>query len=266
MMTGGNLELAHSVLDWWSLAGVDCDFTDHPADLRVPPKPITITPASTRPVELRSAPEPVAVSVQSAPVQSIPAQSARARLELPETLAELRAWLASSPDVPGAGPSSNRVAASGPDSADLFVLTAAPDAVDLIDGHVLGGAPGALFDRMLNAIDLKREKVAIASMAVSPLAGTRLAPEDIAALADIARHHIALVRPKVVLILGDKASRALLATDVVNARGKLLEIKVKGAIIPSIATFHPRTLDRNQRFKRSAWESLLQVQKELTRS
>lgn len=261
MMTGGNLELAHSVLDWWSLAGVDCDFADDPADLLVAPKPIAIAPANAQPVELRSAPDPVAVPAQSAPVQSAPA-----RLELPATLAELRAWLASSPDVPGAGPSSNRVAASGPDSADLFVLTAAPDAVDLIDGHVLGGAPGALFDRMLNAIDLKREKVAIASMAVSPLAGTRLAPEDIAALADIARHHIALVKPKVVLILGDKASRALLATDVVNARGKLLEIKVKGAIITSVATFHPRTLDRNQRFKRAAWESLLQVQKELTRS
>jgi len=261
MMAGGNLELAHSVLDWWLLAGVDCDFADDPANLLVAPKPAAVAAEIVPPVDVRTVPEPVA-----APTQSPPPQSPLVRLVLPDTLAELRGWLASSPNVPGAGPPTNRVAASGPDNADLFVLTAAPDAVDLIDGHVLGGAPGALFDRMLGAIDLKREKVAIASMAVSPLAGTRLAPEEIAALADIARHHIALVKPKVVLILGDKASRALLATDVVNARGKLLEIKVKGALIPSVATFHPRTLDRNQRFKRAAWESLLQVQKELTRS
>ena len=85
MMTGGNLELAHSVLDWWSLAGVDCDFADDPADLLVAPKSIAIAPANAQPVELRSAPDPVAVPVQSAP----------ARLELPATLAELRAWLAS---------------------------------------------------------------------------------------------------------------------------------------------------------------------------
>ncbi len=255
-MAGGNLELAHSVLDWWSLAGVDCDFSDDPGNLLVAPKPTLVAPAMPQPAEQRPAPQAVAEALQTPSRHPV----------LPDTLAELRAWLASSPDVPGAGPPSNRVAASGPDNADLFVLTAAPDAVDLIDGHVLGGAPGALFDRMLNAIDLKREDVAIASMAVSPLAGTRLAPEEISALADIARHHIALVRPKVVLVLGDKASRALLATDVVNARGKLLEIKVKGAIITSVATFHPRTLDRNQRFKRAAWESLLQVQKEVTRS
>jgi DNA polymerase len=263
-MAGGNLELAHSVLDWWSLAGVDCDFVDEPATLLVAPAQSSarspgstpVPPAGARSSEPRTLPE----------AKAEPAPVASGRFTPPDTLPELRAWLATSPDVPGAGPPSNRVAASGPDRAELFVLTAAPDAVDLIDGHVLGGAPGALFDRMLGAIDLRRDQVAIASMAVSPLAGTRLAAEEIAALADIARHHIALVAPRIVLILGDKASRALLATDVVTARGKLLEIKVKSAIITTVATFHPRTLERNQRFKRAAWESLLQVKEELTRS
>lgn len=255
-MAGNNLKLAHSVLDWWSLAGVDCDFGDDPVNLLTMPISPLIPPATDEVARQRPDPKPVAVA------KSPPS----GRLALPDTLEELHAWLATSPDVPGAGPPNHRVAPSGPAKAALFVLTAAPDAGDLVEGHVLGGAPGALFDRMLDAIKLKRKDVVIASMAVSPLAGTRLDPDDIVVLADIARHHIALVEPKIVLVLGDKASRAILSTDVAAARGKLLKIKVKGAIVASVTTFHPRTLDRNKGFKRAAWETLQQIQKELTPS
>lgn len=255
-MAGNNLKLAHSVLDWWSLAGVDCDFGDDPANLLVMPTAPLMPPETDEIVRERPVAKPLTVA--QSPTSGRPA--------LPNTLEELRAWLATSPDVPGAGPPNHRVGPSGPAQAALFVLTAAPDAGDLVEGHVLGGAPGALFDRMLAAINLNRKEVVIASMAVSPLAGTRLDPNDIAALADIARHHIALVQPKIVLVLGDKASRAILSTDVASARGKLLKIKVKGAIVASVATFHPRTLDRNKGFKRAAWETLQQIQKELTPS
>lgn len=257
-MAGHTLELARSVLDWWSLAGVDCDFVDEPADLLAAPK-TTTRPQETRQVyQAQPTPQPVAIAEETpSPWHTHPDS-------LPETLDALRVWLATSPDVPGAGPPANRVAPSGQAKAALFVLTAAPDLGDLAVGHLLGGAPGALFDRMLAAIDLERKDVVVASMAVTPLGGARLDPNDIAALAEIARHHIALVAPRIVLVLGDKASRAILSTDVMSARGKLLEIKVKGALIPSVVTFHPRILDRNEGFKRAAWESLKQVQKELT--
>lgn len=257
-MAGDNLKLAHSVLDWWSLAGVDCDFNDDPANLLEAPHPAPVTQISG---DALGAQPSIKSALALAPVTNDPPSST---LSLPDTLDGLRAWLATSPDVPGAGPPANRVVPSGPAKAALFVLTAAPDASDLVEGFVLGGAAGALFDRMLDAIDLARKDVVIASMAVSPLAGRRLDPDAITALADIARHHIALVAPEMVLVLGDKASRAILSTDVVAARGKLLEIKVNDALIPAVATFHPRTLDRNRQFKRAAWESLQQVQKELT--
>lgn len=257
---GDIAKLAESTLDWWSLAGVDQDYAEAPVDWREAPP--MVQRVASRLAETR-APAPIAdlsralSHLAPTPLASIDPDS------LPDTLADFRKWLASAPDVPAAGPAAARIAPIGQEGAPLLVLTAMPDPIDLATDMLIGGEPGALLDRMLAAIDMSRERIGIVSMAVSPVPGGRIAAEDAAALIALTLHHIALARPKLVLVMGDKASRAILSTDVAKARGRLLEIKLKGAVMPAIATFHPRTLVRNAQFKRAAWESLQMVQKAL---
>ncbi|NCP10654.1 MAG: hypothetical protein GW859_01640 [Sphingomonadales bacterium] len=258
-MTGEHLELAQSVLDWWALAGVDQDFRDMPADLLDVGETVELPPV----LPSKNAPR-LATPAPAANPSSVALLPARSDIAMPQSLAEFRDWLKSSPDIPGAGPPAGRIAPSGPESAPLFVLTAMPDAIDAATGALLSGEPGALFDRMLAAIHIKREDIGLGSMALAPVPGGRLAAGDVALLTRIALRHIELARPKIVLLLGDKASRAILSTDAAKAQGRLLEIKLNQADIDAVATFHPRTLIRNSGFKRAAWESLQLVEKVLT--
>ena len=75
-------------------------------------------------------------------------------------------------------------------------------------------------------------------------------------LTSIARHHIGLIAPKRLLIMGDTPSRALLGSEVVPARGRLHSIELEGAAVDAVATYHPRFLQERQTAKAQAWKDL----------
>ncbi|MFW9320202.1 uracil-DNA glycosylase family protein, partial [Glaesserella parasuis] len=92
--------------------------------------------------------------------------------------------------------------------SDLMVLVEAPERDDEAAGQLLSGPAGVLFDRMLAAIGRSRETIHLASLAIArPLAG-RLPHDAFDDLARIARHHVGLVAPKAVLVMGNAPSRA----------------------------------------------------------
>jgi DNA polymerase len=80
-----------------------------------------------------------------------------------------------------------------------------------------------------------------------------MSPADREACAEIARRHIALAKPKRLLLFGDGPSLALLGKRVVEARGHVH--KVEG--VRTIVTFHPRHLVNRPLDKSLAWKDLL---------
>ena len=74
--------------------------------------------------------------------------------------------------------------------------------------------------------------------------------EDVAA---IARRHVALAKPKRLLLLGDATCRALLGKPLTAARGHVH--KIEG--VRAVATFHPRFLLDRPSNKALAWRDLL---------
>ena len=214
---------AASALDWWQAAGVDVLVDDAPRDW----------------LAREVAPAPVATRVASAPA-------------LPTTLAEFLTWRTSdvAPDAAWRGVS---VAASGPHDASLIVLVDCPDAGE---DCLLGGKAGALFDRMLAAIGLRREAVHLAAVCSKrPVAG-RIGRDVADELHRLARHHLALLAPKRLLLMGDAASRALIGADVLRARGSLHAIKHERGETDAVATFHPRLLLDRPAQKADAWRDL----------
>lgn len=218
-----------ATLKWWHDAGVDVLGDDLPRNwLAMPVAPAPL-PAST----------PIALA---APV-------------LPDTLAAFLEWRCGD-DVPEAGWSGVHLPASGPADAAVMVLVDCPDRGDGQAAYLLSGAAGVLFDRMLAAIGLSRDVVHIAAVCAKRPASGRAQREVEARLAELARHHIALVAPKRLLLLGDAASRALLATSLPDARGRLHVFNHKGGQTEVVASFHPRFLLEKPMCKAESWRDL----------
>ena len=223
---------AASALDWWQEAGVDVLVEDAPRDW--------LAEQMAAPVAFTALPPATPVHVPAT---------------LPDTLADFIAWRLGDavPEVEWRGVS---IAASGPADADVMILVDCPDKDDGAAGMLMTGQTGALFDRMLAAIGLSRETIHLAAVcARRPVAG-RMPREVEARLAEISRHHIGLVAPKRLLLLGNAASRAILGAEMPGTRGSLHPFNHRRGETGVVASFHPRFLIEKPAAKAEAWKDL----------
>ena len=220
---------ARSALGWWLDAGVDVAVQEEPRDWLKPAPPRTPPTAAE--------PPPSSNLVQ-------PSQ---------ETLSELKDWLASSVQLPLAGPGARRVLPHGPEEAPVMLLSDAPALEDVAAGQPIGGDSWELAKRMLAAIGIRAEDAYSASISCFHAPGVRMSNEDREACAEIARRHIRLARPKRLLLFGDGPCLALLGKRLIEARGHVH--KIEG--IRAVATFHPRHLVNRPLDKSRAWQDLL---------
>jgi uracil-DNA glycosylase family 4 len=219
---------AASALQWWTDAGVDCLVDEEPRDWLRP--------------KSRIAPD----ALPEVAEQSLPGQ-----LEL------FRTHLAESDRLSFATPSAPRVLPSGDPAAGLMMLTDMPAAVDLRSGILLSEEAGRLFDRMLAAIGRSRDSIYLASLSCFRSPSGNFDSGNASACADLARHHIGLVAPQAVLLLGDTAAKALLGgLAVLQARGRWHQISTPSGQYPAMATFHPDRLLDQPAFKAAAWTDL----------
>ncbi|ODU22156.1 MAG: hypothetical protein ABS87_03790 [Sphingomonas sp. SCN 67-18] len=223
-------DAALSVLGWWQDAGVDVAISETPTDWLAPAPP-PAAPAPSSPA--RSGPPP-----------------------LPDSLAALTAWLAEGDDVPEAQWGPVRIGPSGDPASGLMILSDIPDPEDAAAGQLYSGSVGLLFDRMLAAIGRDRASVYLVPLASVRPPGGRVDAASAARLADIARHHIVLARPKRVLLMGQAPSRALLGMDLRVAREKKCSINQAGVTVEAIATYAPRFLLERPVAKADAWKDL----------
>jgi uracil-DNA glycosylase len=224
---------ARSALAWWLESGVDVAIQDEPRDWLKPPARPAASPAP--------AAEP--------PNLVQPTQ---------DTLAELQQWLASSVDLPFAGSAARRVLPHGPENAAVMLLSDAPTLEDASAAQPIGGDSWALATRMLAAIGIKADEAYSASLSSFYAPGTRMSEKDRAACADVARRHIALVKPRRLLLLGDGPCIALLGKRLVEARARAHQVEG----VRTVATFHPRQLIQNSANKAYAWKDLLLLMEE----
>lgn len=218
---------AASALDWWQEAGVDTLIDEEPRRWLA---------------AVTSAQAPAATSGEPTP----PA--------LPASLKEFEAWRisAAAPDSIWGTP----IAPQGAADSGLMVLLDMPEREDAASGQLLSGAAGRLFDRMLAAIGRDRQSIYLAAVTLARPVTGRIAPDMADALAELARHHIALVRPKRLLVMGDAANRALLGTNAAASGAFFHVVNHDGGQTEAIATFHPRFLLDNPGQKVRAWRDL----------
>lgn len=145
----------------------------------------------------------------------------------------------------------------GDQQADWLFIGEGPGAEEDVQGEPFVGQAGKLLDNMLAALDIARgDKVYIANAVKCRPPGNRT-PEaaEMAACRPYLERQIALLKPKIIVLLGKAAVHAVLHEDKTLGSMRGQTHQYQG--IPVVVTYHPAYLLRNLPEKAKAWEDLL---------
>ncbi|PZX32292.1 putative uracil-DNA glycosylase,phage-related protein [Cupriavidus phytorum] len=150
----------------------------------------------------------------------------------------------------------NTVFGVGARQAEWMLVGEAPGENEDLQGEPFVGQAGKLLDNMLGALGLARGRnVFIANVLKCRPPGNRNPEADeVAQCEPFLRRQIALVRPRVIVVLGRFAAQSLLRTT--TPIGKLRGTVHAYEGIPVVVTYHPAYLLRTLTDKARAWEDL----------
>lgn len=247
-------------LDW----GAEEALAEAPPDRRAPARPAP-APAPERPAP--AAPRVVATlpPVAAPPAAGRAAEAAAAAHSLDALREAIRAFDGS----PLRDTATNLVFADGAPDAGLMLIGEAPGAEEDRLGRPFVGQSGQLLDRMFASIGLKRGEGGFYITNILPWRppGNRTPTDaEIALFLPFVLRHIALVRPRRVVLLGGTSAKALLRAKegITRLRGKWHPVAVEGlGEVPALATLHPAYLLRTPAAKRDAWADLLMLRRSI---
>lgn len=177
------------------------------------------------------------------------------------TLEDLYAFIKAYEGCPLKANATNTVIGDGNPAADIVLIGEAPGAEEDRQGKPFVGRSGKLLDQMLEAIGLNRRSVYITNTVFwRPPDNRTPTPAEVASCRPLMDKHLALLKPKLLLLVGGTASKAVLKTEtgITKLRLRWHNVDVPGLAdpIPALPTFHPAFLLRNPPAKKDAWEDL----------
>ena len=133
----------------------------------------------------------------------------------------------------------NVVFGVGDYGADLMFVGEAPGRNEDLQGEPFVGAAGKLLDELLGEIGISREETYIANVLKCRPPGNRdPRPDEIDSCKGYLREQIRMISPRVVMTLGNFATKLLLRTDtgITRLRGQRFDWWLGAILVP---TFHP---------------------------
>src|SRR5438477_894130 len=256
---------ARALLEWQIAMGADEAIGEAALNRLAPPAPAAAAPVARA---LPVAPRPVVAPNALAESLAEAAQSARRLAAGAETIEALGALVAAFDGCPLKRTATTTVFIDGNPAAPIMIIGEAPGAEEDRIGRPFVGRAGQLLDRMLAAIGLDRTGVQITNVIYWRPPGNRKPnAAEIAACFPFVLRHIALARPRVLVLSGGTAASALLplSEGITRLRGRWFELAVPGleAPVPTLAMFHPAFLLRDPARKRETWRDLLALKARL---
>ena len=232
------------------------------------PRAANRTPAIAPPPGPASASSPASASTSTSPPAPAPAP---ATASVPSSLERLPVLAREVSSCTKCGLSATRtqtVFSRGNAASRLCFVGEAPGADEDEQGIPFVGRAGQLLDRMIGAmgLDPERDVYVCNILKCRPPGNRRPEPEEMATCIPYLHEQLALVKPRVIVALGNTAVSALLDTKVgiTKLRGQWKLYRGQTLLMP---TYHPSYLLRPSpqqvEAKRQAWEDLQLVMKEL---
>ena len=156
----------------------------------------------------------------------------------------------------------NKVPGQGDPHSPLMLIGEGPGQTEDEEGLAFVGAAGQLLTRMLEAIQLPRDRVYICNIVKCRPPNNRVpTPEEAEACRIHLRMQTFLVRPKVIVLLGSTAAKNILDPEIRITRERGRWTERKGVWM--MPTYHPSALLRDASKKPQAWEDMQRLRDKL---
>ncbi len=177
---------------------------------------------------------------------------------IPESLDAIRALIGDCTRCKLCEKRTNIVFGVGNPKAELMFVGEAPGHDEDLKAEPFVGRAGQLLTKMIAAMGFSRDDVYIANIIKCRPPDNRYPEDDeVAQCLPFLKQQIAVIRPKIIVSLGNLATQRLLQTKVgiTALHGRFKEFEG----IPLMPTYHPAFLLRNPNMKKPCWEDLQKV-------
>lgn len=161
--------------------------------------------------------------------------------------------------------SKNVIMGDGDLDSPLMLIGEAPGKVEDETNSTFQGEIGSLLNKMLLAINIKREKVYTTySVNFRTPEDRKPTAQEIKRYSVFLKEHISIIDPKIVILMGSTAMESLTGLNKIsNERGKWKEIILKNKTLPLMITFSPSYLIRFPENKKYSWEDLKKIKQKI---
>lgn len=154
----------------------------------------------------------------------------------------------------------------GDPQSPIMIIGEGPEQKEDEMGKPFVGDAGALLNKMLEAINIKRPKIYITNVVnYRPPNNRKPEPSEINRYSVFLREHINIINPKILILMGSTAMEALFGQTlkISKERGKWKELIVNQNTYETILTFHPAYLLRQPDQKKYSWADLKMIRKRI---
>ena len=162
--------------------------------------------------------------------------------------------------------SQNLVLGDGNINSSIMLVGEAPGIEEDKSNATFKGEVGKLLNKMLLAIEIKRENI-YSSYAINfrPPEDRKPTSQEIKRYSIFLKEHVAIINPKIIILMGSSAMEALtgINSKISSERGKWKEVILKSKTYPVMITFNPSYLIRFPENKKYSWEDLKKIKQKI---
>ncbi len=148
----------------------------------------------------------------------------------------------------------------------IMIVGEAPGEIEEKTGRTFQGEAGTLLEKMLLAINLKKNNI-YSSYAINfrPPEDRKPTSQEIKRYSVFLKEHISIINPKILILFGSTAMESVTSSNerISSERGKWKEIILKNITYPLMVTFNPSYLIRFPENKKFSWEDLKKIKKKI---
>ena len=154
----------------------------------------------------------------------------------------------------------------GDENSPIMIIGEGPGKKEDDVGKPFVGDAGILLNKMLKAINIRRESVYITNVVnYRPPNNRKPETKEIIKYSEYLRQHISIINPQILILMGSTAMEALFGSKfkISKERGNWKQVIIKTKSYKAMITFHPAYLLRQPDQKKYSWDDLKMIRKEI---
>ena len=154
----------------------------------------------------------------------------------------------------------------GDENSPIMIIGEGPGKKEDDLGKPFVGDAGILLNKMLKAINIRRERVYITNVVnYRPPNNRKPETKEIIKYSEYLRQHISIINPQILILMGSTAMEALFGSKfkISKERGNWKQVIIKTKSYKAMITFHPAYLLRQPDQKKYSWDDLKIIRKEI---